>query len=174
MPTKSALIVYATARGRTKKVVERLAQQLGEQMMVSVGEIKEVDLQTLHTYDLVVAGSPTYGIGDLHPAWQSVNASIECLRLNHVLVALFALGDQRYHGQTFGGSLKHLDAIFAQTGAVRIGQTRCEGYQFAHCPALAADGTLPGLLLDEISQRRSSPQRIEQWVQKLFEEAGVV
>ncbi|MEM7345267.1 MAG: flavodoxin domain-containing protein, partial [Chloroflexota bacterium] len=161
---KSALILYATSRGRTKKVVKRLAAKFEGQIAVNIAEIKTVNLETLPTYDLIVAGSPTYGLGDLHPAWHPVAPSVTALDLHTVSVALFALGDQRYHGKTFGGSLNHLYTIFTQTGAKKVGKTSYEAYKINHCPALAPDGSLPGLLLDEISQRHLSPQRIAAWV----------
>ena len=109
-------------------------------------------------------------MGELHSARQSVVPAVSSLDLRSVYVALFALGDQRYHRHTFGGALKHLHFTFADTGATLVGTTMCQEYQFTHCPALARDGMLPGLLLDEISQRRLSPQRIEKWVKSVYDE----
>ncbi len=167
----SAVLVYATTSHRTRRIAVQIADRFCANLDLEVDafNINDIHLNSLREYDLIVAGSPTYGKGELHSSWQSVAPSVSSLDLSNSRVALFALGDQRYHRKTFGRALEHLHLAFALTGASLVGRTFVAGYQFKHCPDFAQDGTLPGLLLDEITQKRLSQQRIEEWVASVLE-----
>ena len=169
----SVILVYATTSNRTQRVAAHVASQFCVNLEVDVFNVKDIRPDSLRKYDLIIAGSPTYGRGRLHSSWRSVVPSVSSLDLSNTNVALFALGDQRYHGQTFGRALKHLYNVFAVTGASLVGRTLLEGNQFMHCPDFAEDGILPGLLLDEISQRRLSHQRIEKWMESILGECSI-
>lgn len=171
----SAILVYATTSNRTRRVADFIGDQLCIHLDLEVDafNINDIHLSSLQEYDLIVAGSPTYGRGELHSSWQLAAPSVSSLDLSNSKVALFALGDQRYHKETFGRALKHLHVAFALTGALLVGRTLVAEYQFMHCPDFAQDGTLPGLLLDEITQKRLSHQRIEKWIASVLKECSM-
>ena len=59
-------------------------------------------------------------------------------------------------------------------GAEPIGRWPAAGYDFQHSPALGSDGHFPGLVLDEVNQRKLTEARIKQWLEKLWTDAGWV
>jgi flavodoxin I len=62
----------------------------------------------LQDYELVILGTPTYGQGELHHPWISFLPRLRSVHWAGRTLALFALGDQRFHGKTFAGGLHEL------------------------------------------------------------------
>ena len=159
----SAGLFYASTSGRTRKVAELIARGLGG-AGVEVRLLREARPEDLLAYRTLILGSPTYGVGDLHPDWLAWRDAVERLDLSGRTVALFALGDQRYHGRTFAGALKHLDLMVRYAGVEPVGRWPGAGYEFKQSPALGEDGMFPGLVLDEVNQRRQTEERVRTWI----------
>lgn len=136
----------------------------GEAGMV---DIKSFDASEIpSTLDWVIAGTPTYGIGDWHHAWGSRILEIAPVLARARRVALFGLGDARFHGGSFCGGLGRLhDAV---TGAgIRVhGQTPALKYCYSFSPALR-DGVFPGFALDFRQSRSLITADIDNWANGL-------
>ena len=166
----SALVLYATTTRRTESAAQEIRAQLSKHTPTSLAAVDSWDFDKTCDYRLIIAGSPTTGQGQLHRHWRSAQSAVEVLCLNHLSVAVFALGDQKYHSGTFGNALWLLHELWQTTGAQSTGQTRCIDYQTDRVPHLHDKQLLPGLLLDQISQRRFTPQRIEAWIAQLMDQ----
>ena len=161
-----ALIVYASTSGSTRAVAQACATMLGPHTI-------SFDLKALADpgvrppvgpFDLVVAGTPTYGKGDWHSSWAANFDRIAPLLLSARAVMLFGLGDARGHGQTFAGGLGVLADHVSALGVTAIGAVRASMYQFDASPALRA-GTFPGLIIEYRRHRHAAPAKIEAWLQ---------
>lgn len=78
-----------------------------------------------------------------------------------------AIAAARYHAATFGEALTHLHAFFARAGAQIVGRTHRDGYDSSVRTAADTEGWLPGMLLDEVTQRGESERRMRAWVERL-------
>ena len=161
------LILYSTSTRRTETVANRLAEVFSTLCDTSLSTIENWDLDTTPDYDLVIAGGPTAGQGELHLKWRRVADEVARLDMQGRHVAVFALGDQRHHGGTFGNALWLLRELWEQTGANITGETSFTGYLPQLCPHLQDGQRLPGLLLDHIGQRRLTTPRLESWAEQL-------
>lgn len=81
-------------------------------------------------------------------------------------VALFGLGDQASYSESFVDGLGILYDAVAEEGAVIVGATSTNGYEFSESRAVR-DGQFVGLVLDEDNQPSESEQRIASWIAQL-------
>ena len=166
----SAAIVYATKTGRTKKVAEMIRRQLTTlDYDVLLTTIDQICLNDLRDFNLVISGTPTYGIGELPREWVEFAREFSPAEFSNSNVAIFCVGDQKYHAKTFGNGLRLLYEIFSKTSANLVGFTEFIGYTVDDCPP-NRDGLLPGLLIDQVSQRNLTPERIEKWARLISDE----
>lgn len=167
-----ALIVYASTSGSTVEVVRLICRA------IPAMEITHFDLGTegpvtpawtSSRFDLVLAGTPTYGKGDWHSAWERrQNDVLPALRTADS-VMLFALGDSRSHRATFAGGLGTLARFSRAAGARIIGSTIPTDEAAAACPAVEA-GRLPGLAIQYRRQRNGVAAQIQNWLSDLPKE----
>jgi flavodoxin I len=160
------LIVYASTSGSTRAVAQACATTLGPQTIL-------FDLKALADsgarppvgpFDLVLAGTPTYGKGDWHGSWAANFDRIAPLLLSARAVMLFGLGDARGHGKTFAGGLGVLADHVTSLGVTAIGAVPASTYRFDASPAMRA-GTFPGLVIEYRRHRHAAPAKIEAWLQ---------
>jgi flavodoxin I len=58
---KKVLVIYDSVFGNTAKVAEAIGKALEGSLKVEVKHVKDVDITTLKTYDILFVGSPTRG-----------------------------------------------------------------------------------------------------------------
>ena len=165
-------IFYATISGRTRRVAELIADALRPHI-VACHDLRDTEDDMLSRYPVLILGSPTYGTGDWHYRWQKLSDRIKQGGgdLNGRPLALFALGDAKHHAESFAGAMNHLDRLAKHFGARQLGRWPIdESYDQELCQHLLIDGHLPGLVLDQISQRRLSPTRVAVWTAQLKED----
>ncbi|MEI8095824.1 MAG: flavodoxin domain-containing protein [Spirochaetales bacterium] len=94
---KPVLLVWASKNGGTETLAQRLMEVLTKQKIaVEMKNVKDVDLSALSEYRALVFGSPTYGSGDLHPAWDKPERALRDLQLPEMPFATFGCGASRY------------------------------------------------------------------------------
>ena len=109
MPRQIA-VVYVTRTGKTRAVAEAVWQAIGAER-TDVLDLRETSIEAMLRYEFLGFGSPTYGMGDLDYRWQKFLHHLPAGTLAGRTVALFVLGDQVYHGDTFAGSLRAFSAL---------------------------------------------------------------
>jgi flavodoxin len=156
-------IVYASTSGSTELVAVEIARQLGPKaQLVNLRDFEETDLWHDTGAELVVAGGPTYGQGDWHYLWEAKVHKVLPLLVGAKRVALFGLGDARFHGVTFCGALGKLHDAVVAAGVKPIGTTDANKYAYEATPSLRG-GAFPGFVLDYKQDRRRVQDQVNGW-----------
>lgn len=163
-------IFFGTDTGNTRKVAKAIAKQLGD----AVGKpenIKNVSVDDLLGYDVLILGSPTYGDGELPgltagtstESWEEFMPQLSGADFSGKTIALYGLGDQAGYPGNFVDAMGMIYDAFADCGATFVGFTSTEGYEFDKSKAIV-DGQFVGLVLDEDNQKELSEMRLEDWL----------
>lgn len=81
-------------------------------------------------------------------------------------VALFGLGDSRFHGDSFCGGLRKLHDSVTSLDAEPIGFTLPGRHHYRSTPSLV-DGCFPGLVVDYRLDRRQLDEIAGRWLEDL-------
>ncbi|RNF50962.1 flavodoxin [Marinomonas hwangdonensis] len=172
MAQSSIALIYGTDTNNTEEVGHKIAkqwQELGE--TVDIFNIKDIELQQLEDYSMLILGIPTWDFGGIQSDWEDIGGSLAELSLNDTVIALYGLGDQFGYGDYFIDAVGWLYEKLQPTNATFIGQWPTEGYDFEASRACIHDKEhFVGLAIDEDQQFELTDQRIEQWVIQLYAE----
>ena len=134
-------------------------------------DLVDIDADKLSTselkkYDLLILGAPTWYDGELPDYWDEKVSAIEDLNLKGKKVAIFGNGDQIGYPENFGDAVGLLAEVFESSGAIIVGQTQLNGYNFESSKAVT-NGQFRGLILDFENQQKKNKTRIQNWVKTL-------
>lgn len=158
-------IYFGTTTGITEDIANRISQHFDD---VDVFEVSN-GIDTFEDYDLLILGSPTWGLGDLQDDWMACIDEIEDMDLSEKYVALFGTGDQASFGDSFIDAIELLYNKVKKAKAKIIGFTSTEGYTYDRSLA-EKNGKFICLAIDEMNQPELSDERIENWCIQLKEE----
>lgn len=166
-------IFFGTDTGNTRKVAKAIAQKLGD-TVAKPDNIKNVDVDALLAYDVLILGSPTYGDGELPglsagtstESWEEFLPKLAGADFSGKTIALYGLGDQVGYASNFVDALGMLYDAFADVGASFIGFTSTEGYDFDRSKAVI-DDQFVGLVLDEDNQKEQTEERLSEWLEQI-------
>ncbi|POR01032.1 flavodoxin [Alkalispirochaeta sphaeroplastigenens] len=157
------LIVFGSSTGVTEDVARSIGGSLEEAVVVNVTDWNEDSLKELDSFDLIVLGASTWGIGDLQDDWHVKLGLLENAPLAGKKVALFGTGDQESYPDSFVDALGILAEAAEKAGATIVGQTSTEGYTHEESRGVR-DGLFLGLAIDQDNQGDLTPERISSWV----------
>jgi flavodoxin I len=161
-------VIYASAGGATRDVATEMARQLGPKTrLIDLATFAWVNDWSVLVNDLVIAGGPTYGHGDWHHLWSSRFREVAPILAAARRVALFGLGDSRFHGNTFCGGLGKLHAAVAALGVTPTGFTEPGRHPYRSTPSLH-EGRFPGLVIDHRLDHRQIPEIAGGWLETLL------
>ncbi|CCG40497.1 flavodoxin FldA [Magnetospirillum molischianum] len=155
-------VIFGSESGTTKAIAKRIAAGL-QAKLLDITAAKTADFEQC---DLLVLGSPTYGIGDLQTDWEDRIGTLRNATLTGKRVALFGTGDQATYADSFVDAIGILHDIVVEKGAVIVGHTSIEGYDYVASLA-ERDGRFVGLALDEDGQSSKTEKRIAAWIDQL-------
>lgn len=155
-------VIYGSDAGGTKVVASRIASAVKGRAI----DIRKAKIADFEECDLLILGSPTYGLGDLQCDWEDHADLIDSAQLDGKPVALFGTGDQFTYPDTFVDAIGILYDRVAARGAKVVGFTDTEGYDFVASAGLR-DGRFVGLALDEDNQSELTERRISAWIKQL-------
>lgn len=163
-------IFFGTDTGNTRKVAKTIAKQLGD-LAGKPENIKNVSVDDLLAYDVLIIGSPTYGEGELPgltagtstESWEEFMPQLAGADFSGKTIALYGLGDQAGYPGNFVDALGMIYDAFADCGANFVGFTGTEGYDFTRSKAVMGDQFV-GLVLDEDNQKDLSETRLNDWL----------
>lgn len=163
-------IFFGTDTGNTRKVAKTIAKQLGD-VAGKPDNIKNVSVDDLLAYEVLILGSPTYGDGELPgltagtstESWEEFLPNLSAADFSGQTIALYGLGDQAGYPGNFVDAIGMLYDAFADCGAKFIGFTSTDGYQFDSSKAVL-DDQFVGLVLDEDNQKELSEARLADWL----------
>lgn len=160
-------IYFGTTTGTTEDIANRISNHFDDVDVIEVSE----GIDTFSDYDLLILGSPTWGLGDLQDDWMACVDEIDDMDLSDKYVALFGTGDQASFADSFIDAIEILYKKAEKANAKIIGFTDTDGYDFTASLAMR-NGKFVGLAIDELNQPELSDNRIEDWCNQLKEEFG--
>lgn len=97
---KTIGIFYGSSNGTTESVAKQIAEKLGVKSsdIHDVGQASPADFAS---YEVLLLGSSTWGMGDLQDDWYDFLPKIKKLDLSGKLVGLFGCGDSSSFSDTF-------------------------------------------------------------------------
>lgn len=158
-------IYYGTTTGTTEDVANRIANYFDDADVIEISN----GIDNFLDYDLLILGSPTWGLGDLQDEWMIYIDEIADLDLSDKYVALFGTGDQASFPDSFIDAIELLYNKAKKANAKFVGFTSTDGYDFTRSTAVK-NGKFIGLAIDEMNQPELSDDRIENWCNQLKEE----
>lgn len=164
-----AILVYGSVTSKTEEVSKSIKDQLGDRL-TEMKEVSELQPADVKDYDLLIAGIPTWDVGELEYAWQDFYDNMDGVDLSGLKIAVFGLGDQDAYADTYQDAMGILYEKFIECGATgKIGFTSTEGHTHDESKA-ENDDQFCGLALDEDNQSHLTEDRIEEWCNQLIEE----
>tara|TARA_Y100001935_G_C17310820_1_gene516008 strand:- start:3499 stop:3990 length:492 start_codon:yes stop_codon:yes gene_type:complete len=153
--------------GSTMGATEDVAEKIGLILKADVFNIESVSKDLIQSYDFIIAGSSTWGYGDLQDDWSNFFDDFGIPNLNNKKVAIFGLGDQEDHKDVFVNAIGILHDIFESSGATLVGYWPTEGYSYGSNTTAIRDNKFLGLALDEVNQAQLTDERIKKWTNQI-------
>lgn len=161
-------IFYGSTTGTTAEVARKIAKVIGV-TDADVHDVASTGPSALGDYDLIIAGSSTWGSGDMQDDMASFIDGVKALSLRGKTVAVFGCGDDTMRN-TFCNAVGEIYRVFEGTGAKMIGTFNGLGYDYESTGA-QIDDRIVGLVLDENNHADLTDRRIAEWTAKVETEA---
>lgn len=162
-------LFFGSDTGNTEAIAKMIQKKLGE--LVEVKDIAKSSKEEIDEFSLLLFGIPTWYYGEAQCDWDDFFPELSQLDFNDKLVAIFGCGDQEDYAEYFLDAMGELADIVRDRGAIIVGHTSVEGYDFEASKALVEDDTMfVGLGIDEDRQPELTEQRVDAWVKQIHEE----
>ncbi len=162
---KTIGIFYGSSTGNTGDAAEAIKKELGNDA-VEIFDVADAKVEDLDSFSNIILGTSTWGAGDLQDDFEDFLDGIDSIDLSSKTVALFGMGDQESHGETYVDGLAEVYKKVIEKGATVVGATSSDGYEYESSEA-EIDGNFIGLALDEDNQSELSEERISNWVKDI-------
>ena len=158
-------IFYGSSTGNTGDAANAIKSELGGDN-AEVFDVADVKAEDLNNYTNIILGTSTWGAGDLQDDFEDFMDGINSIDLSGKVVAIFGMGDQVSHGETYIDGLSEVFKKVIEKSATVIGKTSSEGYEHEDSES-EIDGEFIGLALDDDNQSELTEERISNWVKDL-------
>ncbi len=167
-------LFYGSKRGDTETAAWQIKEEFDqvEKDLVTVMNVKRIELSKMCEFDKVILGSSTWEEGNLQQFWMRALPQMDSLDLVGKQVAVFGLGDQMEFPTTFQGAIGILAKKARERGADLVGCWPTDGYTFEVSSGVE-NGHFLGLALDNTNQYEMTDRRIKAWVEQLKSEFGI-
>lgn len=160
---------FGSDTGNTEAIAKMLQKEIGKDL-VDVYDIAKANKEQIAEYDFILFGIPTWYYGEAQCDWDDFFPDLEELDFTDKLVAIFGCGDQEDYAEYFLDAMGMIRDIVETKGAIVVGHTSTDGYEFEASKALVDDNTFVGLGIDEDRQPELTDQRVKAWCKQLREE----
>lgn len=154
-------IFFGTSTGNTETVAEKIASAIGDAELKNVSD--GISAAYFESYDNLVLGTSTWGVGDLQDDWESAIGELQNANLSGKVVALFGLGDSSSYSDTFVNGMARIYDAVKGNGATVVGAVDASDYTYDDSEAVQ-DGKFVGLAIDEDNESSKTDGRIAAWV----------
>jgi flavodoxin I len=157
-------VFYGSSGGNTEGVAKKIANRLG----VGANDVRDVakaKAGDLASYELLLFGTSTLGLGDLQDDWEGFIHEVTKADLSGKKIALFGCGDSASYPDTFCDAMGKIYAAVKDRATV-VGFTETEGYSFDTSEAVV-NNRFVGLALDEDNESDLTGARIDSWTEIL-------
>ena len=155
-------IFYGSSTGNTRSAAEQIGQKLGVDS-ADIHDVCSANPNDFKSYDVLLLGSSTWGIGDLQDDWEGFDFS--GIDFSGKQVALFGCGDASSYSDSFCDAVGKLYNAVKDSATV-IGLISTDGYSFDLSEAVEGDKFV-GLIIDEDNESELTEARIESWIEQL-------
>lgn len=161
-------IVYGSSSGNTETIAKTIAKKIGMEQ-VDLFDVAKASVSAIMSYQNLILGTSTWGVGDLQDDWEAFLPQFEKLDLSGKVIAIFGLGDSSSYPDSFVDGMGIIYEAIQKQGCKIVGAVEAEGYSFDDSRALA-DGQFIGLPLDEDNESDRSDDRVDQWLKQILTE----
>ncbi len=160
-------IYFGSSTGNTQDAAEMIANALN----VSSADIHDVSSASadFSSYDVLLFGSSTWGIGDLQDDWEGFIKKASSADLAGKKVAIFGCGDSASYSDSFCDAIGNIYQAIEGKGCTIIGMVSNDGYSYSSSAAFV-NGKFVGLPLDADNESDKTKERISAWVSQLKSE----
>lgn len=162
-------LFFGSDTGNTEAVSKMIQKKLGKKM-VEVKDIAKSTKEDIAEFDLIILGIPTWYYGENQCDWDDFLPDLEEVDFTDKLVAIFGLGDQEDYAEYFCDAMLPLKEIAESKGAILVGNWPVEGYEFEASKALVDENNFIGLCIDEDRQPELTEERVDKWVNQIYDE----
>lgn len=166
---KTVGIFYGSSTGNTEDAAKLIASKLGVSDIIDVAKASG---DQLASYQTLLLGSSTWGIGDLQDDWDGFIEQLKKQDLSGKTVAVFGCGDSSSYSDSFCDAIGHIAQAAQEAGATLVGCVDASGYEYDDSQSVK-DGKFQGLPLDFDNESDKTEQRVSDWVEQLKTEAGI-
>jgi len=165
---KKTGVFYGSSTGTTEDIAQRIAAKLGVDS-ADIYNVGETNVDKVASYDVLILGSSTWGVGDLQDDWEDFLPKLKKANLSGKAVAIFGTGDSSSFGDSFCDAIGTIYKELNGSGCSFCGAISMDGYTFDDSAAVI-DGKLVGLAIDEINEDNLTDGRIDKWAAQLKSE----
>lgn len=169
-------VFFSTTTGNTEEVAGAVAEGLGADDPVEIGEVE--DLSELLEFDNLVVGAPTWNTGAddsrSGTSWDDMLEELAGMDFSGKKVAVFGCGDSSSYSDYFVDAIEEIHSTFSGAGATMVGTVSTDGYEFENSkscvggPQSSGDASeMLGLAIDVENQDDMTEDRVAGWVSKL-------
>lgn len=158
-------VIYGSSTGATEDIAKRIANAMNIDQN-DIMDVSKITPEKIGTYDTLLLGSSTWGIGDLQDDWYNGIETLKKANLGGKKIAIFGTGDSGAFSESFCSALGKIYEELQSSGATFIGKVDPSDYSFMDSEALI-DGQFVGLPLDEANESEKTDARIANWVKQL-------
>jgi flavodoxin I len=162
---KKVAVVYSFNSVKSGKIAIKIADQLTN-CVVEKLNVESCTGKEFLLFDNLIFSVPTWFDGELPNYWDEILPALESIDFKGKKIALFGLGDQKNYPENFCDAIGIMRDFLEKRGAIVVGKTSPEGYDFESSKALSGKD-LSGLLLDQENQSKLTDGRIMNWVTQL-------
>lgn len=159
---KTVGIFYGTTGGKTKEVVDIVAEKLGDAKLIDVAN----GLSEFASFDNIILASPTYGMGELQDDWAGCIDQLGDANFSGKVVALIGVGDSAIFGGNYVEAMKRFHEVISPKGAKIVGAMSTDGYSFEASEAVVDDKFM-GLAIDASFDEGEISEKVEEWLGKI-------
>lgn len=165
-------IFYGSDTGNTEKIAKILQKYIGCNY-ADVYDISKSNKKIIESFNILMFGVPTWYYGEIQCDWENFIPILKNINLKQKKIALFGCGDQEDYSEYFCDAIGIIYNILKNKGAKIIGKWSTKGYKFDSSKALKNSNYFYGLTIDEDRQPEKSEQRIQQWINQMYDQLNI-
>ncbi|MCT4636319.1 MAG: flavodoxin [Bacteroidales bacterium] len=162
----NTLILYGSTTGNTEKVAGLISSNIDNS---EIARVEEFDFSSIGSYDNIIIGSSTWGIGDLQDDWEGALSDLKNADLSGKKISFFGLGDAESYPDSFVDAIGIIYKDIEGSGASFVGKTPASEIEFDASVAVVDDHFI-GLVIDEDNQSNETESRVKEWCGQLKQE----
>ncbi|MCR3755126.1 MAG: flavodoxin 1 [Candidatus Westeberhardia cardiocondylae] len=166
-------IFFGSDTGNTENVSHIIHEKIGKDVS-DIFDIARTNKRNIEKYNKLIFGIPTWYYGEMQCDWNNFLPQLKKINFDGKLVAIFGCGDQEDYPEYFCDALRYIYDVVKLRGATLIGHWPIKGYYFESSKSIINKTHFVGLAIDEDRQPNLTRQRINYWIEQLYEDMNKI